>query len=83
MKRELFRQIPKVDVFLKDKELLEVLKDAPRLFLVKAVRDVLDKLRSGIAAGKIQKVNLDEIREEFFLEVKKITLQSLITLREL
>ena len=56
MKEELFRQIPKVDVFLKDKELLEVLKDAPRLFLVKAVRDVLDKLRSGIAAGKIQRL---------------------------
>jgi L-seryl-tRNA(Ser) seleniumtransferase len=72
LKEELFRQIPKVDVFLKDKELLEVLKDAPRLFLVKAVRDVLDKLRSGIAAGKIQKVNLDEIREDIKLELKKL-----------
>ncbi|TCK05417.1 L-seryl-tRNA(Sec) selenium transferase [Phorcysia thermohydrogeniphila] len=72
MKKELFRQIPKVDVFLSDKELLEVLGDSPRPLLVKAVRDVLEDLRAGIAAGKVQEVDVDRIREEIKSELKKL-----------
>ena len=72
MKKELFRQIPKVDFFLQDKEFLELLGDYPRPLLVKAVRDVLNGLRAKIADGKIQEVDIDRIREEIKLELKKL-----------
>jgi L-seryl-tRNA(Ser) seleniumtransferase len=72
LKKELFRQIPKVDFFLQDKEFLELLGDYPRPLLVKAVRDVLNGLRAKIADGKIQEVDIDRIREEIKLELKKL-----------
>ena len=66
------RQIPKVDFFLQDIELLDLLGDYPRPLLVKAVRDVLNGLRAKIADGKIQEVDIDRIREEIKLELKKL-----------
>ena len=72
MKRELLRQIPKVDLFLKDGELLELLGDYPRPLLVKAVRSVLEGLRRGIVSGKVQEVSLERVKEEVKAELKKL-----------
>jgi len=52
VKNELLRQIPKVDRFLKDPELLELLDEKPTFFLKKAVNDVLSEVRSKILSGQ-------------------------------
>ncbi|GAB6076599.1 L-seryl-tRNA(Sec) selenium transferase [Desulfurobacterium crinifex] len=72
MNRELLRQIPKVDLFLNDKDLLDILGDHPRVLLVEAVRNVLDRVRKGIVEGRIVKVNQKVIKEEIVKELKKL-----------
>lgn len=72
MNKQLLRQIPKVDVFLNDEELLEILGNYPRAFLVEAVRTALSKVRKGIVEGKFVKVNLDVIKGEIAKELEKL-----------
>ncbi len=68
----MLRQIPKVDFFLNDKELLEILGNHPRVLLVEAIRNVLDEVRKGIVEDKIAKVDQKVIKEEIAKELKKL-----------
>ena len=72
MSKELLRQIPRVDLFLNDKDLLDILGDHPRVLLVEAVRNVLDEVRKGIVEGRIAKVDRKVIKEEIAKELKKL-----------
>ena len=72
MSKELLRQIPRVDLFLNDKDLLEILGNHPRVLLVEAVRNVLDKVRRGIVEGRIAKVDQEAIKGEIARELKKL-----------
>ena len=65
---ELYRQIPKVDKFLKDKDLIEILDGQPAFFLKKAVNQVLGELRSQIGKGEVKEVNYEELK----LRVKEV-----------
>ena len=62
--RELYRKIPKVDKFLQDKELLEILDGKPLFFLKKAVDSVLDRLRRDISQGKVVDFSYEELKEQ-------------------
>lgn len=62
--RELYRKIPKVDKFLQDRELLEILDGKPLFFLKKAVDSVLNRLRSRIAEGEVEDFSYEELKEE-------------------
>ncbi|MEO2067890.1 MAG: L-seryl-tRNA(Sec) selenium transferase [Desulfurobacteriaceae bacterium] len=73
MKKELLRKIPKVDLFLKDEELLSTLGDFPKTFLVDAIRTTLEKVRKEILEGKRKDLNLEEIKKEIIKELKKLT----------
>jgi len=61
--RELYRKIPKVDRFLQDKELLEVLDTKPKFFLKKAVDTVLSELREKISTGEVEEISYDALKE--------------------
>ncbi len=61
--RELYRKIPKVDRFLQDKELLELLDTKPKFFLKKAVDTVLSELREKISTGKVEEISYDALKE--------------------
>jgi len=62
--RELYRKIPKVDRFLQDSELLEILDGKPLFFLKKAVDTVLNRLREKIAKGEAEDFSYEELKEE-------------------
>ena len=62
--RELYRKIPKVDRFLQDRELLEILDGKPSFFLKKAVDSVLTRLREKIARGEVENFSYEELKEE-------------------
>ncbi len=67
--RELYCKIPKVDRFLQDRELLEILDGKPLFFLKKAVDSVLNNLRSRIAEGKVKDFSYEELKEEIKREL--------------
>jgi len=70
--RELYRKIPKVDLFLKDEELLVLLGDRPAYFLKEAVNRVLEELRQKIKEGKVEDFSFGELKEEVKRELKKL-----------
>ena len=70
--RELYRKIPKVDRFLQDKELLEVLDARPKFFLKKAVDTVLSELREGISKGKVKEISYDVLKEKVKEELQNL-----------
>ena len=53
-KRELFRQLPKVDNLLEEQPIKELLKVEPRLLVVEGLRAYLDLLRNGIKDGSLE-----------------------------
>ncbi len=70
--RELFRKIPKVDLFLKDEELLKLLDDNPPFFLKEAVNKVLNELRRQIKEGKVKEIDYSELRLKVKEELRKL-----------
>jgi len=60
--KELYRKIPKVDRFLKDSELLELLEGYPLFFLKEAVNRVLREVREGISQGRVKEISYQEIK---------------------
>jgi L-seryl-tRNA(Ser) seleniumtransferase len=62
--RELLRQIPKVDRFLSDKELLALVEGKPLFFLKKAVNDTLAELRLQISQGRVTEIDYDSLKEK-------------------
>ncbi|WP_456342168.1 L-seryl-tRNA(Sec) selenium transferase [Thermovibrio sp.] len=69
---ELFRQIPKVDRFLKDEELLKLLDDNPLFFLKEAVNRVLEELREGIREGKVKEIDYESLRAKVREKLKEL-----------
>ena len=72
MKDELLRQIPKVDRFLKDPELLELLDEKPTFFLKKAVNDVLSEVRSKILSGQELQLSYELLKERVKKRLKEL-----------
>ena len=72
MKNELLRQIPKVDRFLKDPELLELLDEKPTFFLKKAVNDVLSEVRSKILSGQELQLSYELLKERVKKRLKEL-----------
>ena len=70
--RELYRKIPKVDLFLKDDELLALLDERPAYFLKEAVNRVLERLRKEISEGKVKEFSFEGLREEVKKELRKL-----------
>ncbi|SMO34160.1 L-seryl-tRNA(Sec) selenium transferase [Balnearium lithotrophicum] len=70
--RELYRRIPKVDTFINDEELLELLDSRPKFFLKKAVEIVLSDLRRKIAKGEISDFSYDELKESVKEKLKEL-----------
>ncbi len=74
---DLFRKIPKVDVFLKDKELLEELGGEPRALLIKSIRKVLDDKRKKIESGEVPNLSFDSLKGEILEHLKKLKIPNL------
>jgi L-seryl-tRNA(Ser) seleniumtransferase len=72
VKNELLRQIPKVDRFLKDPELLELLDEKPTFFLKKAVNDVLSEVRSKILSGQELQLSYELLKERVKKRLKEL-----------
>ncbi len=60
-KRALLRKIPSVNEILNMREVQQWLSLLPRPLAVKAIREVLEELRTGIRSGKCKDVRLEEI----------------------
>ncbi len=71
MEENLFRKIPKVDLFLKDEELVEALGDNPRTYLIDSVRKVLSGKRDEIRKGKVPDLSFDSLKREILEELRK------------
>ncbi|ADY73304.1 L-seryl-tRNA(Sec) selenium transferase [Desulfurobacterium thermolithotrophum DSM 11699] len=72
MRKELLKRIPKVDVFVEDKELLELLGNNPRTLLVESIRNVLDRLRKDIVNGKVLELDKEKIKGQIKNELRKL-----------
>jgi len=70
--RGLYRRIPKVDTFINDEELLELLDSSPKFFLKKAVEIVLSDLRRKISKGEISDFSYDELKESVKEKLKEL-----------
>lgn len=70
--KEVLRKIPKVDLFLKEPELLEILGNKPVVLLVKAVREVLDEVRRKILSGEEVSVEPADLKEKVKKRLKKL-----------
>jgi L-seryl-tRNA(Ser) seleniumtransferase len=68
----ILRKIPKVDLFLKDPELVAELKGRPSFFLKRAVNEVLENLRRELLSGKKKEFSYEELKEEVKRELRKL-----------
>ena len=59
-KRELFRQLPKVDNLLEEELIKQILEKEPRLLVVEGLRGYLDELRQGIKDGSVSELPINE-----------------------
>ncbi len=67
-----FSRIPSVDSLLKEEKLLSILGDKPRFFLVKSVRDTLEKVRNEIKNGEVKEINREEIVDRIEKKLKAL-----------
>lgn len=72
MSLNILRKIPKVDLFLKDPELVAELKGRPSFFLKRAVNEVLENLRRELLSGKKKEFSYEELKEEVKRELRKL-----------
>ncbi|WP_320047482.1 L-seryl-tRNA(Sec) selenium transferase [uncultured Ilyobacter sp.] len=63
MKKELFKQLPKVDEIIKIPEIIELSKNIDYFNFTEGIRDGIDHFRQGIARGIITELHLKDVVE--------------------
>lgn len=61
MKKELFKQLPKVDEIIKIPEMLELSKNIDYFSFTEGIREGIDRYRKGIAEGTITEFHLEDV----------------------
>ncbi len=70
MKKELLRNLPKIDTLLKEEIVMKYLESANRELVIEALREAIDKCREKILSAKIDKLDVGEILKDFERRIK-------------
>ncbi len=76
-KRALLRKLPSVDELLKDPLIKEVTEGTPHYYLLKAVREVIDRKRKGVRTGTVREIDREELVSEVINRVRELLTPSL------
>lgn len=79
-KQKLLSQLPAVDEILKSSKGMNWLETYPRRFVIKAIRDILDKKRREILEGPAADISLEVMDDEIQRNIERLSSYSLLPL---